>query len=158
MCVIIASEQGFALAFSLLLCCWVFSPLLLELASAFMTQIPSDKLKMIDSESKMETAPRGASDCPRLCPHTSARLREHACAQTLHGDVECKFSAPRASCVSGVAGVSRCVCVCVQYAWTFVCSLRTEGWAYYIGFLTLLKNVRRWQISDVRTSKPSVCM
>lgn len=40
-----------------------------------MTQIPSDKLKMIDSESKMETAPRGVSECPHLCPHTSARFK-----------------------------------------------------------------------------------
>lgn len=47
----------------------LFSLLLLELASAFMTQIPTDKLKMIDSESKMETAPQAASECPHLCPH-----------------------------------------------------------------------------------------
>lgn len=39
-----------------------------------MTQIPSDKLKMIDSESKMETAPQGMSDCPHLCPRASARF------------------------------------------------------------------------------------
>lgn len=54
-------------------CCVVFS-LLLELASAFTTQIPSDKLKTIDSESKMETAPRGAGKCPPLVSTTQAHV------------------------------------------------------------------------------------
>ena len=71
----------------------LFFFLLLELASAFMTQIPSDKLKMIDSESKMETAPQGVSDCPHSCPHTSACCEEHACARVLHCNVECKSPA-----------------------------------------------------------------
>lgn len=121
-------------------CCCVVSFLLLELASAFMTQIPSDKLKMIDSESKMETAPQGVSECPHLCPHTSARsqcMHVHECG-TATSSVYPQFMQP---------------CKCCRWSERVysmhVGTAGRKGWAYYIGFLTLLKNVRRWQISDV---------
>ena len=76
----------------------LFFFLLLELASAFLTQIPSDKLKMIDSESKMETATQGENACPFLCPRTSA------CLKCMH--VHKHWSALLRSCkhVSAVAG------------------------------------------------------
>ena len=56
----------------------VGSFLLLELASAYMTQILSDKFKMIDSESKMETPPQGL--CLRACVRVYVCLRMCVCA------------------------------------------------------------------------------
>lgn len=71
---IIASEQGFALAFSLLLCCFFFSSYWSWHQPSWHKSLP-DKLKMIDSESKMGMAKQGVSPCPHLCPCTSTCLK-----------------------------------------------------------------------------------
>lgn len=53
-----------------------------------MTQIPSDKLKMIDSESKMEIAPWGKEKGGGGTEHVSTHD-----FRSVHGDFKCKSSA-----------------------------------------------------------------
>lgn len=104
----------------------LFFSLLFELASSFMTQIPSDKLKMIDSESKMETAPQGASKCPHLCPRSRARFE---CMHVHRGCTVTSIANPRLT--------QACDCcrrsLFLSKVCTHVCGYRNTGWLTTLG-------------------------
>lgn len=102
-----------------------------------MTQIPSDKLKMIDSESKMETAPQGERESVSTCSRTQVHLLS-AC-MCMHERCTKTSGAILSSCMQCCCW-SEPVSTVRWLVWVYI--FRTEGWAYYIGFLTLL---RMWE-------------